>query len=351
MLITSARDGTGRLFIVEQTGAIRVYDGGNVLCRPRCSTSARRSRRASEQGLLGLAFHPNFKNNRKFYVDYTNRAGNTIVREYQHVDRATRTAWPRARARTLLRIDQPYANHNGGMLAFGPGRLPVHRHGRRRRRRRPAATGPRTATRCWARCCASTSNARPATHRYAIPARQPLRRPGRPRRDLAARPAQPVALLVRPRDRRPLDRRRRPGPLRGDRPRPPDTAGPRPQLRLARDGGPALLQPVDAAATRPARRCRCSSTRTLERRLRGHRRLRLPRHRRSRRSSAGTCSATTAAARSGRSGRTLGPDIAGHARSARRERTDDQQLRRELRAASCSSSTSAAPSTGHRTGA
>ena len=118
VLITSARDGTGRLFIVEQTGTIRVYTGGNVLSTPLLNISSSVSK-GSEQGLLGLAFHPNFKNNHKFYVDYTNTSGNTVVREYR-----TSTSNPNRVAagsgRTLLHVNQPYANHNGGNLAFGP---------------------------------------------------------------------------------------------------------------------------------------------------------------------------------------------------------------------------------------
>ncbi len=121
VLITSARDGTGRLFIVEQTGTIRVYTGGNVLSTPLLNISSSVSK-GSEQGLLGLAFHPNFKNNHKFYVDYTNTSGNTVIREYR-----TSTSSPNRVAagsgRTLLRINQPYSNHNGGNLAFGPNGL------------------------------------------------------------------------------------------------------------------------------------------------------------------------------------------------------------------------------------
>ena len=81
--ITSARDGTGRLFIVEQTGTIRVVDDGHRARRRRSSTSAAASSNGGEQGLLGLAFHPRFETNRKFYVNYTNTAGDTVIREYR----------------------------------------------------------------------------------------------------------------------------------------------------------------------------------------------------------------------------------------------------------------------------
>ena len=71
-----------------------------------------------EQGLLGLAFHPNYGRNRRFYVNYTDRRRNTNVVEYR-ANRTSTAALPRT-ARRLLFVPQPYANHNGGGLAFGP---------------------------------------------------------------------------------------------------------------------------------------------------------------------------------------------------------------------------------------
>ncbi|HEY3334530.1 MAG TPA: PQQ-dependent sugar dehydrogenase [Candidatus Limnocylindrales bacterium] len=119
VLITSARDGTGRTFIVEKGGRILVRKNGAILATPLLDISASVSK-GSEQGLLGLAFHPSFRTNRKFYVNYTNTSGDTVIREYRtsstNPDRVASGS-----GRTILRIDQPYANHNGGMLAFGPG--------------------------------------------------------------------------------------------------------------------------------------------------------------------------------------------------------------------------------------
>jgi glucose/arabinose dehydrogenase len=116
VFVTSPADGTHRLFIVEKTGAIRILVGGSVLATPFLTLGAVST--GGEQGLLGLAFHPSYKTNRKLYVDYTNRAGNTVIREYL----ASATDPNRVQAgsgRTLLTIRQPFANHNGGMLAFG----------------------------------------------------------------------------------------------------------------------------------------------------------------------------------------------------------------------------------------
>ena len=119
VFITSANDGTGRVFIVEKGGRILVRKNGAILATPFLDIHGSVSK-GNEQGLLGLAFHPSFRTNHKFYVNFTNTAGDTRVREYRasttNPDRAVASS-----ARSLLSIDQPYANHNGGMLAFGPG--------------------------------------------------------------------------------------------------------------------------------------------------------------------------------------------------------------------------------------
>jgi glucose/arabinose dehydrogenase len=118
--VTSARDGTGRLFIVEKTGKILIYQNGKVLARPFLDLSGSVSS-GPEQGLLGLAFHPKFRTNRKLYVDYTNRSGNTVIREYR-VSASNPNVVATSTARRILHVNQPYANHNGGMIAFGPDR-------------------------------------------------------------------------------------------------------------------------------------------------------------------------------------------------------------------------------------
>jgi glucose/arabinose dehydrogenase len=118
VFVTSARDGTGRLFIVEQTGRIRILKDGHVLATPFLNISSEVSG-ATEQGLLGLAFHPSFKTNRKLYVNFTNRSGDTVVREYR-ASASNPNVVATSTKRRIIKIDQPYANHNGGMLAFGP---------------------------------------------------------------------------------------------------------------------------------------------------------------------------------------------------------------------------------------
>jgi glucose/arabinose dehydrogenase len=116
VLVTNAKDGTGRLFVVEQGGRIRIIDGGSVLSTPFLDIRSKISC-CGERGLLGLAFHPSYASNGRFFVDYTDGFGSTVVAEYRrdpnNADRAINAG------STLLHIAQPYANHNGGMLAFG----------------------------------------------------------------------------------------------------------------------------------------------------------------------------------------------------------------------------------------
>jgi len=117
VLAIGARDGSGRLFIVAKGGRIRIVKGGSLLLTPFLDISGSVSR-GGEQGLLGLAFHPAFKTNRKFYVNFTNTKGDTVIREYK-ASAANPDVVAAGSGRTLLTIGQPYANHNGGMLAFG----------------------------------------------------------------------------------------------------------------------------------------------------------------------------------------------------------------------------------------
>jgi glucose/arabinose dehydrogenase len=117
LAVTHAGDGSGRLFIVEQGGRIRVLRDGRVQGEPFLDIASLVTA-GGEQGLLGLAFHPEFESNGRFFVNYTDRSGDTVVAEYRAPGGSGR-AEP-VSARVLLRIDQPFPNHNGGALAFGP---------------------------------------------------------------------------------------------------------------------------------------------------------------------------------------------------------------------------------------
>ena len=110
--------GDSRLFVAEKPGRIRIIDDGQLLSRPYLDITDRVGSSSSEQGLLGLAFHPRYASNGFFFVNYTDKAGDTQIERYQVTADPSRV--DRASARRLLSIDQPFANHNGGMIAFGP---------------------------------------------------------------------------------------------------------------------------------------------------------------------------------------------------------------------------------------
>ncbi|MGH2752135.1 MAG: PQQ-dependent sugar dehydrogenase [Actinomycetota bacterium] len=115
--VTHAGDGSGRLFVVEQTGAIRILSDGEILEEPFLDVSEAIVS-GGEQGLLGLAFHPNYRSNGRFFINYTDVNGDTVISELGTSDDPD--VADRESARPLLQFDQPFANHNGGQLAFGP---------------------------------------------------------------------------------------------------------------------------------------------------------------------------------------------------------------------------------------
>ncbi len=120
--VRHAGDGSGRLFIVEQAGVIRIWDGAILLPTPFLDITALVDSSGFEQGLLGLAFHPDYAVNGFFYVNYTRDPGagldRTVVARYQ-VSADPNVADP-ASAVTLLEIEQDFGNHNGGDIHFGP---------------------------------------------------------------------------------------------------------------------------------------------------------------------------------------------------------------------------------------
>jgi glucose/arabinose dehydrogenase len=110
--------GDDRLFVVEQRGVIWVIRNGQVLPEPFLDIRDRVVDISFEQGLLGLAFHPQHPRNGLFYVNYTNSGGDTVVSRFSATLEASH-ADPDSEL-VLLTIDQPFSNHNGGALAFGP---------------------------------------------------------------------------------------------------------------------------------------------------------------------------------------------------------------------------------------
>jgi glucose/arabinose dehydrogenase len=110
--------GDDRLFILERGGLIWIFSEGHLSTDPFLDVSDKVSTQGSEQGLLGLAFHPDYGRNGTFFVNYTNRDGDTVVSSFQ-VSSSPNRADPQSEM-VLLTIAQPYRNHNGGDLAFGP---------------------------------------------------------------------------------------------------------------------------------------------------------------------------------------------------------------------------------------
>jgi glucose/arabinose dehydrogenase len=114
--VTHAGDASNRLFVVEQAGVIWVLRDGQRVQTPMLDIREIVGSQGNEQGLLSVAFHPEFAQNGRLFVNYTDRNGHTVVAEYMASDDM---ADPRS-ARVLLNIAQPAANHNGGLLKFGP---------------------------------------------------------------------------------------------------------------------------------------------------------------------------------------------------------------------------------------
>lgn len=116
--VTNAGDGSGRLFVLEKPGRIRIVAGGVIAPEPFLDMTALVTSTGNEQGLLGLAFHPDFARNGRFFVAYTARNNDNTVAEYR-VGNDPQRADP-ASGKVLFGVADQYPNHNGGMLAFGP---------------------------------------------------------------------------------------------------------------------------------------------------------------------------------------------------------------------------------------
>lgn len=119
--VASARDGSGRLFILERTGTIRILQDGELVEEPFLDITSQVKIDFLEQGLLGLAFHPDYSNNGRFfvyYIDYQTN-GMQFVVEFATSADDPNLADPES-GRVILTVDDPYVNHNGGTIHFGP---------------------------------------------------------------------------------------------------------------------------------------------------------------------------------------------------------------------------------------
>lgn len=121
LYVTHSGDGSGRLFIVERTGRIRLHDGSRLLPTPFLDISDRvltTARFGDERGLLGLAFHPRFRENGFFFAHYSGAGGRTVLSRFG-LTADPNVADPASEVE-LFTEPQPFGNHNGGQLAFGP---------------------------------------------------------------------------------------------------------------------------------------------------------------------------------------------------------------------------------------
>jgi glucose/arabinose dehydrogenase len=117
LFATTAPGDPSRLYVVEQSGRIRIVESGALRAAPFLDLSGLVSC-CGERGLLGLAFHPGYADNGRFFVNYTNSRGDTEIVEYARAaDPDVATPEP---VRRFFTVGQPFANHNGGQLAFAP---------------------------------------------------------------------------------------------------------------------------------------------------------------------------------------------------------------------------------------
>jgi glucose/arabinose dehydrogenase len=117
-LVTAAPGDTGRVFVVKQNGTIRIVKHGVLRTPPFLDVSSLMSQ-GSERGLLGMAFAPDYSTSGVFYVSYTDVSGDSQIDRY-HVSAANADSADGTTGTHVLNVAQPYANHNGGMIAFGP---------------------------------------------------------------------------------------------------------------------------------------------------------------------------------------------------------------------------------------
>jgi glucose/arabinose dehydrogenase len=119
--LQTPNDGSGRLFVVEQAGTIRVVTNASLLPTPFLDIHSKVDF-GGEKGLLGVAFHPNYQQNRRFFVNYDRIVSGqmqTVISEFQTSPTDPNQADP-ASERILFTVDQPFPNHKGGQLVFGP---------------------------------------------------------------------------------------------------------------------------------------------------------------------------------------------------------------------------------------
>ena len=304
-------DGSGRVIVAEQGGTIRIVKDGQLQATPYLDISDRIAA-GGERGLLGVAFPPGFGTEHpRLFVHYSDHNGDTTIVSYDAP--AGATTIDASTERLILHEAQPYANHNGGWIGFDPTGMLLIALGDGGSGGDPENRASNLGVILGKMLRIDVLGA-PAGQPYGIPADNPFvgRSDARPE-ILHYGLRNPFRDSIDPRDREPLDRRRRAERVGGGRRRPGER--PRPRLRLAPVGGPSLLQP--AAGLRSNRRDDAGHGVLTRPRLRDHRRRRVSRVGHSRRCAARTCSRTTAPGRCGRSTPGSTPPSRSRSRSSR----------------------------------
>ena len=192
-----------RIFVAQRNGTVRIIKNGTLLATPFKVLPDVQS--GGEQGLLGIAFHPDFQNNGYFYASYTHTGGgDNRIRRWTATGDVTASG---SRRDVFGPVSQPFSNHNGGCIQFGPDGFLYFGIGDGGSGQRPRRVAPRTATTHLGkilRLDVSTTASRPAFAEKRIPFVQASADPSTAASGPSACP-QSVAVLVRPRDRRPVD--------------------------------------------------------------------------------------------------------------------------------------------------
>ena len=237
VFMTAPSGDATRLFIVQQGGLIRIFNvtSGLLLADPFLNISPLLLT-GGERGLLGMAFDPQYASNRQFYVFYTNSDGDIVIARY--LRSANPNLTDSSSATILLTVERStFSNHNGGMLAFGPDGCLYAGVGDGGGGGDPNNNGQTIGTRLGKILRINSDTGGPCDNNNPF-----ILFGGGGTASLEYRPQKPLAVLLRPPDRRPLHRRCRSGSTRGDQCLARSECRSRAELWLAIDGGVSLFQ-------------------------------------------------------------------------------------------------------------
>ncbi len=244
---TAANDGLPRLFVVERGGLIRTWtEAGGIASRLYLDIRGRvDSESGGERGLLGLAFSPRFASDRPFWVTYTDSTGALVISRFRAPSVLASTVSTASETK-ILRVAHPtYANHNAGMLVFGREGTLYISTGDGGGGGDPFGNAQDLSLDLRARSCGSTRFHGCSGRHYCVPHDNPYAAPGGARGAIWLSGVRNAWRFSVDRvQRRPLDRRRRPGRLRGGHPRPATGRAPGTSAGRAARPGPSTTRPA-----------------------------------------------------------------------------------------------------------